>query len=104
LCVWLLAYAYAPLQRLAHADWYVRIVDLRVVVGVIVRNWSNIAAEFEALLVEFYTNSREQAAEETGLPLETFPDTCPWTAEEMLKAPLEGSRSPFGPNWGETHG
>ena len=38
---------------------------------------------------------RDLMGEETGLPLATFPETCPWTPEHVLTAPLEGPNSPF---------
>lgn len=31
-----------------------------------------------------YQDSREQAADETGLPLNNFPDSCPFTPSEVL--------------------
>jgi hypothetical protein len=57
--------------------------------------WSNLAARAPHMVPKAYARARPVAAEETGLPLETFPETCPWTAEQVLSAPLEGPRSPF---------
>jgi Domain of unknown function DUF29 len=31
-----------------------------------------------------YRRARRDAAEETGLPLAIFPETCPWTLEQVL--------------------
>jgi hypothetical protein len=31
-----------------------------------------------------YPRARKDAATETGLPLASFPTTCPWTVEEIL--------------------
>ena len=31
-----------------------------------------------------YPRAREDAADETGIQLDTFPDTCPWTERELL--------------------
>jgi hypothetical protein len=31
-----------------------------------------------------YQRARQQAAIQTGLPLATFPETCPWTIEHVL--------------------
>lgn len=36
------------------------------------------------IFVECYANAREQAADETGLPLEAFPLPCPYTTDESL--------------------
>jgi hypothetical protein len=30
-----------------------------------------------------YPRSRKEAAKETGLPLETFPETCPWSLDQL---------------------
>jgi hypothetical protein len=95
LMVWLLAWAYAPEQRSAHPHWHMRIVNERCEIEVIVNVWSNLAANVERVLPKAYAQGREVAAEETGLPLETFPEAYPWTAEQVLKAPLEGPDSPF---------
>lgn len=35
-----------------------------------------------------YRRARLEAAQETGLPLKTFPETCPYTSEEMLTRPF----------------
>lgn len=32
---------------------------------------------------------------ETSRSLATLPETCPWTPEQVLTAPLEGPNSPF---------
>lgn len=40
----------------------------------------------QAVLAECYANAREQAADETDLPLETFPLTCPYTPEQLLNS------------------
>jgi len=44
-------------------------------------------------LATAYRHAREDAADETGLPLATFPEVCPWTVEQVLDAdfwPEEG--------------
>lgn len=38
----------------------------------------------QEIYAECYANAREQAADETGLPLETFPVACPFTSERSL--------------------
>ena len=37
-------------------------------------------------LAEAYTYAREDAPDETGLALATFPETCPWTVAQVLDA------------------
>jgi hypothetical protein len=34
-------------------------------------------------ITEAYTDARRLAADETGLPLSRFPETCEWTAAEL---------------------
>lgn len=36
------------------------------------------------VFAECYVNAREQAADETGLPLDAFPSECPYTPEQVL--------------------
>jgi len=36
------------------------------------------------LLAEAYQDARREAAAETGLPLSTFPETCPFTLQQAL--------------------
>lgn len=38
----------------------------------------------DSVLAECYGDAREQAAEETGLTLATFPATCPFTLEQVM--------------------
>jgi hypothetical protein len=33
-----------------------------------------------------YPRARRDAAKETGLPLATFPETCPWALAQVLEA------------------
>ncbi len=40
----------------------------------------------QAVLDECYVNAREQAADETDLPLETFPVNCPYLPEQVLNS------------------
>jgi Domain of unknown function DUF29 len=40
--------------------------------------------ELPTLLVDAYDDARKRAMDETDLPLATFPDTCPWTLEQVL--------------------
>jgi Domain of unknown function DUF29 len=39
-----------------------------------------------ARLATAYQHAREDAADDTGLALATFPETCPWTIEQVLDA------------------
>ncbi len=37
-----------------------------------------------AIFPDLYTKARQNAHDETGLPLETFPESCPYTLEQTL--------------------
>jgi len=38
------------------------------------------------VIAEGYEDARLEASDETGLPLATFPPTCPWQTEQVLDA------------------
>ncbi len=84
LCVWFMAWNYAVPQRLAHPHWYVRTVQERVQIEVIVGTSPSLRPTLAADLADAWGHGREVASEGAGLPLETFPETCPWTAEQIL--------------------
>lgn len=42
----------------------------------------------EAVLADVYRKAVERAAAETGLSIETFPDTCPYALDDLLSAEL----------------
>ena len=39
-----------------------------------------------SVIADGYADARLEASDETGLPLATFPETCPWTAAQVLDA------------------
>jgi len=84
LLVWFLAWNYAPDQRLAHPWWYVRTVNERVAISIIVGCSPSLRPVLTQDLPKCYASAREIAAEETGLAIETFPGTCPWTANQIV--------------------
>jgi len=83
-CVWFMAWNYAVDQRLAHPHWYVRTVNERVAIQVIVGCSPSLRPTLAEDLAEAWAHGREVASEETALPLETFPETCPWTAAQVI--------------------
>jgi hypothetical protein len=42
-----------------------------------------------SLLAQAYPAAREHAAQETDLPLDTFPEACPWSVDEVLQGTTE---------------
>jgi hypothetical protein len=83
LLVWFLAWNYAPEQRPAHPHWYVRIGNQRIVLDVLLGCSPSLRPRVVQDLAQAYAFAREVACEETGLPLEAFPETCPWTAQQI---------------------
>ena len=49
-----------------------------------------------SVIADGYSDARLEASDETGLPLATFPETCPWTPEQVLEAEFwpEGETPP----------
>jgi hypothetical protein len=84
--VWFLAWNYAPTQRVKHPHWYVRVTMARCDIEVILDVSPSLAPKVAANLAKAYAYAREVASEETGLPLETFPQTCLWTAAQVVRS------------------
>ncbi len=63
-------------------SWRVSIRHARIEIN---KRWSSrIAQEMEIRFIHAYANARKLATDETGFPLETFPEDCPWTLDEIL--------------------
>jgi hypothetical protein len=84
LLVWFLSWNYAPDQRLAHPWWYVRTVNERVAIEIILGCSPSLRPVLTQALPQCYAMAREIAAEEAGLAIETFPAACPWTANQVV--------------------
>jgi hypothetical protein len=106
LCVWFMAWNYAVAQRLAHPHWYVRTVSKRTDIRAILWTSPSLRPTLAADLAEAWEHGREVASEETGLPLDTFPETCPWTAAQVIHScfwPMGDHERSTQPIWvGET--
>jgi hypothetical protein len=68
-----------------HPHWYVRVESLRCEIETIVDVWPHLTQRVATALPKAYVRGREVASEETGLPLETFPQTCPWAPEQVIR-------------------
>jgi len=66
--------------------WQNTIEDQRTEIAVLLRQSPSLRPHVPDLVAERYLNAVRKAARETGLPRETFPPTCPWTAEQLLDA------------------
>ena len=78
----LLKWVYQPARR--GESWRSTIANGRVLVQEDLEDLPSLAPELETLAAWAYPRARRDAAKDTGLPLATFPEVCPWTVEEVL--------------------
>jgi hypothetical protein len=93
----LLKWEYQPDGRLTGHSWQSSIRTARDEIAMILEDSPSLAPTVPELLARRYPLARQNAADETGLPLPTFPVACPWTPEQVLDAdfwPGEAQKSP----------
>jgi hypothetical protein len=56
----------------------------RVDLDVLTHVWPHLRDKAESDIPNCWAYAREAASEETGLPLDMFPATCPWTAALIM--------------------
>jgi Domain of unknown function DUF29 len=78
----LLKWVYQPQKRTD--SWRTTIANGRVLVQEDLEDLPSLARELPVLYIWAYPRARGDAARETGLPLQTFPEACPWPAEQVL--------------------
>ena len=66
-------------------SWRSTIANGRVLVQEDLEDIPSLARELPELLTWAYPRARRDAAKDTGLPLTTFPDPCPWPPEQVLR-------------------
>ena len=67
-------------------SWRSTIANGRVLVQEDLEDLPSLSGELDELAAWAYPRARRDAAQETGLPLATFPEACPWTAAQALNA------------------
>ena len=82
LLVHLAAWRWQPDRR--SASWEATLREQRRRIPRLVRKNPVLKARLPAMLPEAWADAREDAADETGLPPETFPEACPWTLDQAL--------------------
>ncbi len=85
----LLAHALKWVHQPSHrsASWQATIIEQRQELeGLVSRGVLRDHAE--AVLKEMYSKAVERASAETGSPAESFPNTCPYTLDQLLSADL----------------
>ncbi len=80
----LLKWQWQPTER--SGSWRSTIREQRSRLGRLLRQSPSLAPLVPQTLQEEYDDAWHRASEETGLPLTTFPDVCPWTGEQVLDA------------------
>jgi len=80
----LLKWVYQPDKRTE--SWRSTIANGRVLVEEDLEDNASLARELDALAAWAYPRARRDAPRETGLPLATFPETCPWLPVQVLDA------------------
>lgn len=64
-------------------SWDLSIVESRIRMTQRLRESPSLRASLHELSADAYESARVRAARETGLPLETFPEECPFTLDEI---------------------
>jgi Domain of unknown function DUF29 len=78
----LLKWHYQPQRR--SESWQSTIVDARRLLADDLEDNLSVARELTVLADWAYPRARREAAKDTGRPLATFPEACPWALEQVL--------------------
>jgi hypothetical protein len=73
-----------PTGRDTGHSWRASIRNARAEIAVLLEDSPSLRREVSRLLARWYPLARLDAADETGLPLVSFPEACPWTPEQVL--------------------
>jgi hypothetical protein len=72
-------------QEEKRSSWLGTIKEARKQIGRLIRKYPVLAVHIETVLPECYMDAKEDAADETGLPLKIFPLACPyWLKDQVL--------------------
>jgi len=80
----LLKWGYQPLER--SGSWRSTIRTQRRELRRLLQQNPGLRPLVPSAVADGYPDARLDASDETGLPLATFPATCPWTLEQVLDA------------------
>ena len=80
----LLKWRLQPEQR--KGGWRVTIRDQRIQIWKTIKESPSLGRYPATVLAEEYGFARANAADETGLPVETFPTECPFSIDQILDA------------------
>ncbi len=79
----LLKWQYQPQRR--GTSWRLSIQNGRDQIEWQIKDSPSLRPQLVDLLIEIYPSARRNAAGQTGLPLTTFPDQCPFTIEQITE-------------------
>jgi Domain of unknown function DUF29 len=77
----LLKWQYQPDQR--GTSWQLSIDNCRYQAARRLKESPSLKPQLSAIVEDEYPQARKNASRETGLPLSTFPDQCPFTVEQI---------------------
>lgn len=80
----LLKWCYQPERRETGHSWENTILEQRGSIARILKDSPSLRRQVPDMIAEDYQRALRRARNETGLAMETFPETCPWTAEQVL--------------------
>jgi len=80
----LLKWQYQPQRRVDSHSWQDSIAEHRDRIDRLCTRSPSLRRHLPAMLAEEYPRARRRANTQTGLPLTTFPEVCPWTAVQVL--------------------
>jgi hypothetical protein len=80
----LLQWGYQPAERVG--SWRPPIRTARREIAAVLADSPSLRDQVPGMLLAGYTEARLDVSDATGLPLSTFPETCPWTPEQVLEA------------------
>jgi hypothetical protein len=80
----LLKWQYQPPRRVDSHSWQDAVAEHRDRIARLCTRSPSLRQHLPAMLAEEYPRARRRASTQTGLPLATFPEVCPWTAVQVL--------------------
>lgn len=82
----LLPWQYQPEMRQTGQSWRYSIINARTELEVLFSDSPSLRRQVPDSLFTEYSRARPLTHGETGLPVATFPEQCPWTVEQLLHA------------------
>ena len=90
----LLKWQYQPEKRQTGQSWRSTIRTQRRELRRLLMQNPGLQPLVESAITDSYAEARLDAVDETGLPLATFPSSCPWTLRQVLETQTFGQRHP----------